>query len=162
MECPACGKNIPDESVFCLYCGEKTGLPAPTGDDLADWEYKEIFLPDSSFSPRMKLVLQNKREADSADLEMLWSTYQPQIPGLLRNETNLGWSPVPGALNPDCLVYEMGSHAFKDYTRAEWTWLVVLSIFSVGVYLLFAPLVNSSTGVIQPQGVKVQLRRKKQ
>lgn len=162
MECPACSKNIPDESAFCLYCGEKISPPAQTTDSLADWEYKEVFLPNSAFSPRLIIVLQNKREADPADLEQLWSTYRPQIPGILQNETAQGWSPVPDSLEADCLVYEMGSHAFKDYSRADWIWLAILSIFSVGVYLLFAPLVNSSTGVIQPQGVNVKLRRKKQ
>lgn len=27
MNCPSCGKEISDESVFCMYCGHKTESP---------------------------------------------------------------------------------------------------------------------------------------
>lgn len=30
MQCPSCGKNIPEQSAFCLYCGSPAGrLPSP-------------------------------------------------------------------------------------------------------------------------------------
>lgn len=38
MKCPKCGKTLPNDSVFCTYCGTKTGLSKQ--DSLAKREAK--------------------------------------------------------------------------------------------------------------------------
>lgn len=41
MMCPSCDKDIPDHSVFCLYCGARINV---TG------EVEHSFMPDSFVS----------------------------------------------------------------------------------------------------------------
>ena len=161
MNCQSCGKDIPDESAFCLFCGEKITPQVEPPDSLIGWEFKELFIPNQAFSPKSKIILQNRNEPEPSDLEKLWTTYLPQISGLLQSETDQDWSIPPDYLEPDCLLVEIRSRTFKDYTRPDWIGLIVLSIFSVGIYLVFAPVVNTSTTVIQPLGVNIKLRRHK-
>ena len=161
MDCPSCGKKIPAESVFCLYCGEKILFQVEATNSLSECEYKEIFIPNEDFSPRSTMVLQNRIEAEPTDLQKLWENYLPQIAGLLERETDLGWEPDPNFFGANCLVYEIRSYTFKDYKKADWIWLIVLSILSVGIYLLFVSLVNATAGVIKPKGVNMRLRRVK-
>jgi hypothetical protein len=160
MECPSCSKIIPDESIFCLHCGEKIPGSEPLIDESV-WDYKDVFLPIEAFAVKEKLILRKSEEPSPAELEKLWDVYSPQIPGLLEREVEQHWAIDPNGLEPECILYEIRSQTFRDYTRADWFWTSALSIFSVGIYLLFIRLVNASNQVVEPKGVNVRLRRKK-
>lgn len=162
MECPSCGKLIPDESAFCLFCGERIPDAGRPVDPSAGWEYQEIFLPIADFAVKEKLILRNREEPVPADLEKLWSVYLPQVSGLLKPALVDQWALDPGCLEPECMLYEVRGQTFQDYTRADWFWTAALSILSVGIYLLFVQLVNRSNQVIEPKGVNLRLRRKKE
>ena len=40
MHCPSCGKEIPNLSKFCLYCGEN--ISSPGQNQSMEWEYKDF------------------------------------------------------------------------------------------------------------------------
>jgi hypothetical protein len=159
MECPSCGKIIPDESVYCLYCGEKLAPADQPGGGQQEWEYQDVFLSNEDFAKKEKLILRNREEPIPSDIEKLWSIYFPQINDLLQPQIQEQWSLDPACLEPECILYEIRSQTFQDYTRGDWIWTGILTVLSAGIYLLFIQLVNRSNQIIEPKGVQLKLRR---
>lgn len=92
MYCPSCGKNVPDNSKFCLYCGKNITIPEPSSDKQVEWEYQD-FLIKWGARDGGRYFLKDGENENTIRLKV-WNNSQswilPKIQELLDN----GWQPV--------------------------------------------------------------------
>jgi hypothetical protein len=92
MYCPSCGKNVPDNSKFCLHCGFSITAPESPVDRQVEWEYQDYLLQWGAGDGGRYPLSEGENE-NTIRLE-IWNNQQswilPQIQELLDN----GWQPV--------------------------------------------------------------------
>jgi len=107
MYCSACGKEIPQNSSFCLHCG--SNIQNPQEKKEIDWiiqDYTFIFPNDEKPILIGRTYGNTKIEAR----EEYWNKYNNSIRKQIQKRMNLGWEPIdkPG---PDCIdLKEQGSY----------------------------------------------------
>ena len=95
MICPSCGKQIPDDSAYCLCCGVR--VDAPEQSTRRYWEYKTFIW---HFPPSINITLDTRHRRfqqysarDYVDArEILWTMYSNRILEQLQEWLDQGWS----------------------------------------------------------------------
>ena len=148
MYCPSCGKEIPDQSTFCLHCGRRIVAKAvepPTQEmDMhapfvsravvaapkkpTEWEYKDFAI---KYSPgeRGKVYIGPGGYTIPGGRLFFWQSAQASIMKKLQGWLDEGWQPI-GEVGPAC--YQI--RTYKKWQPDAATW--ILGIMTFGLLLL--------------------------
>ena len=132
MYCFSCGKQIADESQFCMHCGKSLivpdGIIAPTTQPTPkEWEYKDF---EYKWSPGDIYTVQY--ELPTAR-EHFWQEYQRQIKSELQKWLDEGWEPV-GEVGPASIEIR----EYRGIKLNPFGWLIAgfLALLTVGLALI--------------------------
>ena len=163
MYCPSCGKQIPENSTFCLYCGTRIAAPEPVDRSVVsppkrvEWEYTDFvykFLPPGQ-GMWAKLGSGAYSEA-GAKLEF-WQNSQREITAELQKWIDEGWEPV-GEVGSSCIEIKTG-YSHRDKSPLYWILFLLFSIPTFGVLFLIALLARSN--IAEPIRFVLQMRAPK-
>jgi hypothetical protein len=90
MYCSACGKQIPENSIFCLYCGSR--IKGNSNQSVPEWEYRDfvysyLAFPRDSRPARYKISLVQRRHD-------IWAEQQRILLPKLQQWFDEGWQPI--------------------------------------------------------------------
>ncbi|SRR5260221_2606210 len=88
MYCPSCGKSVPDESRFCLYCGSSITSPKPTPETPIEWEYDDYVV---TFKPNTTKI--STDNGNTARL-LAWNQCQSWMLPAIQSWLDKGWQPI--------------------------------------------------------------------
>ncbi len=164
MYCGKCGKQIPDDSNFCSYCGNTISTntnPYPGQSRPLQWEFKEIYISNSSFKTTSTLTITYAKYPSASGLIELWQAYKPQILENIRPHTAQGWEPDPNFFGETCLEYKVRHGGFKDLKAGEWFIIVLstLGTFGIGLLIIIPLVLWGPVHIVEPTGVRLRLRR---
>jgi zinc-ribbon domain len=101
MHCPTCGKQIPENSTFCLHCGAR--VTAPSGSTRqqvsTEWEHKDfVYVWNENDRPYVNMDRPNSPSVADTRLQF-WQGKQAEIRRLLQQWLDEGWEPI-GEIGP--------------------------------------------------------------
>ncbi len=157
MRCPSCGKDTP-AGTFCLHCGAHIASAVGAPRAPADWEYKDFVydFPPPGRGMWARIGAGAYSEA-GAKLEF-WQNYQRDIHAELQKWLDDGWEPV-GPVDSGCIEIRT-SRSHRDKGCSYWTWVLIISLFTWGLALLFALFFGMST-IAEPVRCVIPMRRPK-
>ncbi len=155
MYCPSCGKETPENSTFCLHCGNRIAAPgiAPTPVQQApvEWEYKDFVY---KWSPGQIWVNVGRQGYTMpAARAWFWQEYQRYIMDELQKWLDEGWEPV-GEVGPSSI--EVRTFTSAKLSTFGWLFIIVLSLFT-----LFLPLLFIWDQYAEPTEFRLKMRRPK-
>ena len=100
MYCLSCGKEIPDHSKFCSYCGASTAASSEGLQEPVEWEY-ESFVVKSE--PRGRYEVGQGETEYHAGL-FFWSGHQRELLLRLQEWLDAGWEPIT-EVGPSAFVF---------------------------------------------------------
>lgn len=158
MYCPSCGKQIPDNSMFCLHCGTSIAVPrdvASTVRGPIEWEYKEfVWTPPPDRSDHWYL---GKVSYATVRLES-WSKYRPMILAELQKSLDEGWETVT-EIGPDCWqMREWEEPQSNRWGCGEWMLMILGLVPTMGLILIW--LFQKET-LVKAETFHIQMRRQK-
>jgi len=85
--CPSCGKQIPDNSTFCLHCGAR--IDRPGIHSMTEWEYRDFVytFPERDRPSRYCVSVVYTRQD-------VWNEQQKFILPRLQEWLDEGWEPI--------------------------------------------------------------------
>lgn len=129
MYCPSCGKETPEQSTFCLHCGERIAAPraldAHASRMPVEWEYKDFVVEYSGG----RVSIGHGGYTIPAALLFCWQSEQTSIAKKLQSWLDEGWQPI-GGIGPSCFRY----HTYRRWKPDAFTWIV--GILTLGFGLL--------------------------
>jgi hypothetical protein len=156
MYCPSCGKETPENSKFCLHCGQSITSHTATVAQPIQWESKDF---EHEFPPTGKcawvaLTGQNARTESDARL-FFWEEYHRELTTNLQQWYDEGWQPI-GEVGPPCFRIRTVRDS-RDTNPLYWIVVLVLAIPTLGLSLLYA--IVSQTTFAEPTLFVVPMRR---
>ena len=118
MFCSSCGKQIPDESNFCLHCGYSfTTKKKSKKDSETEWEYDDCVIKwDDDDLPQGKFGL---ALSDYQIKAMFWDWYQQDILVLYQKWLDKGWEPITEVGSSAIKIANHKPKGFFDITRTS-------------------------------------------
>src|SRR4030066_2429974 len=117
MFCPSCGKNVPDNSKFCLHCGSSLSTPVANINVPTEWEYHDYFRTWKPGEGGRYHLTDNENE-NTIRLH-LWNQLQSVILPEIQQLEDKEWQPVT----------QVGPAAFSfRYHDRGWTYDPYLEI----------------------------------
>jgi len=157
VRCSSCGKDTPSGS-FCLHCGSPiaSGRGAPRGN--VDWEYKDFVYDFPPSGKGMWARVESGAYTEAGAKLEFWQNYRREILAALQKWEADGWESV-GPVDSGCIEIRT-SRSHRDKGCAYWFWVLIISIPTWGLALLFALFFGMST-IAEPVRFVVQMRRAK-
>lgn len=90
MYCPSCGKNVPDNSKFCLHCG--SSIIASSTETIVEWDNKDFVLEWKQGTGGKYYV--NEQNSHNTNRLQVWSDTQSWILPKIQEWLDDGWQPV--------------------------------------------------------------------
>jgi hypothetical protein len=158
MLCPSCGKQIPQDSTFCLHCGfpiPKTISisPAPKSE-IPSWEHKD-FVYDFPAGCMWARIGEGGYTEAGARLEF-WQNYQKDILRELQKWTDQGWQPID-EVGPASI--QIKTYRALRYDWFGWILFVVFTLLTFYLWGVFAYLTRPSYA--EPTEFNISLRRQR-
>ena len=156
MHCPSCGKEIPDQSTFCLHCGTSIATPEATPISQApiEWEYQEFVYKFPEGAMWAQLGESAYTEA-GARLEF-WQNYQQEIRLELQKWLDQGWQPV-GEVGPASI--QIRKYRALRYNWFGWLLFIIFTLLTVYTFGIFAYLTRP--WYAEPTEFRLSMRRPK-
>ena len=115
MYCSACGKQVPDNSKFCMHCGHKLDMPqgvvqlqGAKSQTLIEYEYSVISWPPAAGKKYIDFVPRDGEERTSSAGEvharqLFWDRWQSRILPVVQERKDAGWIPI-SEIGPGCMA----------------------------------------------------------
>jgi hypothetical protein len=92
MYCPSCGKQISENSNFCLYCGTSIVMKQSPPKDILEWEYQDYVLNWKPGEGGTYYLTKHNTESDIRNF--LWNGDQLNFMSGIQVWKDAGWQPV--------------------------------------------------------------------
>jgi hypothetical protein len=155
MYCPSCGKETPENSRFCLHCGQSITAPSTAARVPTEWEYKDFVYEFEPPGRGMWAKLGSGGYTEAGAKLEFYQNSQYEISAEIQKWLDEGWQPV-SQIDSSCVELRTG-YSHRDKSAGYWLMMAFFSIPSFGLVLLFALL--SRSHIAEPERFVVQMRR---
>jgi len=163
MQCLSCGKEIPDQSTFCLHCGTLAApsiapVSMPVSQAPVEWEYQD-FVQIWPPGRRGWICISDRSGYTIPEARIyFWQETQAAITKELQKWLDDGWEPV-GEVGPSAIQLRTYKSATQGTTTMGGIMLALFVIMTFGLGLIFVLLAQDT--FVEPTEFRVTLRRPK-